>query len=409
MINVLYVIWSLGLGGAERVVINLALGLDKSRFKPVVCCLNEKGVFAEELEQAGIEVIPLNKRGKWDVTVVGKIAGIIRRNRIDIAHTHLWGANLWGRLAAVLCRVPVIIATEHNEDVWKPRVFLLADRVLSYGTDKIVAVSQSVRDFYARRAGIKAEKIEVVYNGVRLLRPLRNTRGPRNDEEEKARLKKEFNIKENEIVLAIIGRLVEQKGHRYLFEALRQLDGKYNVQLLVVGDGPLLGNLRSTVGAGLAPARIIFLGLRKDVPDILALTDILVMPSLREGLSIVALEAMAQGVPIVATMVGGNPELIVNGETGLLVPPQDVQELKKALTEMLEDKETRTRMGANARRRVEEKFSLRAMVEATERLYVSLWEGKRTAQPVGFSPRDKREGRRLKPAATNWLPISTNN
>lgn len=370
-INVLYVIWSLGLGGAERVVINLALGLDKNRFKLLVCCLNDKGVFAEELEKAGIEVIPLHKKGKWDITVVGKLAGIIRRKKIDIVHTHLWGANFWGRLAAVLCRVPVIIATEHNEDVWKPRVFLLADKALAYVTDKIVAVSQSVRGFYVQQAGIRAEKIQVIYNGVDVGEPPTANRD----------IRKSIGLSSDDTVLAIIGRLVEQKGHKYLFEALRQLNGKYNIKLLVVGDGPL------RVGAGLAPARnagarqvserIIFLGLRKDVREILGVTDILVMPSTREGLSIVALEAMAQGVPIVATMVGGNSELIINGETGLLVRPKDAQELKKALIELLENKETRARMSANAQLRVREKFSLDAMIEATERLYVSLWDDKK--------------------------------
>ncbi|MFH1245909.1 MAG: glycosyltransferase [Candidatus Omnitrophota bacterium] len=374
-LTVLYVIWSLGLGGAERVVINLALGLDKRRFKPLVCCLNDKGAFAEELEKAGIEVMPLHKKGKWDIRVVGKLAGIIRRRKIDIVHTHLWGANLWGRLAALLCRASVIIATEHNEDVWKPRVFLLADRLLACGTDKIVAVSRSVRDFYVQQAGIRAEKIQVVYNGVTVCGKA-NTVNPALPAGRRTPLTEEIGLLPDDTVLAIIGRLVEQKGHRYLFDALRQMDDKYKIKLLVVGDGPLLGSLRSTVGAGLASARIIFLGLRKDVREILEITDILVMPSTREGLSIVALEAMAQGVPIIASMVGGNPELIINGETGLLVRPRDAQELKKALIELLENKDLRARMGANARLRVEEKFSLRVMIETTERLYVSLWERK---------------------------------
>ena len=129
MINILYVIWSLGLGGAEQVVISLARGLDKSKFQPFICCLNGEGRFAEELKKEGIQVFALNKVKGIDFSVVPKLVRIIRENNINVVHTHLWGANFWGRFAANAAKVPVVI-TEHNVDVWKSPLHFLIDRFL---------------------------------------------------------------------------------------------------------------------------------------------------------------------------------------------------------------------------------------------------------------------------------------
>lgn len=164
-LKVLYIIWSLGLGGAERVVINLAKGLDKTKFNPLICCLNDKGIFAQELEKEGIKVLELKKTWKFDFTVIKKLTAIIKENRIDIVHTHLWGANFWGRIAAQKAGVPVIVATEHNSDTWKTHLHFMLDRFLARKTDKIIAVSNSVKEFYVSK-GIRAEKIEIIYNGI---------------------------------------------------------------------------------------------------------------------------------------------------------------------------------------------------------------------------------------------------
>ena len=164
-LSVLYIIWSLEIGGAERVVVNLAKGLDKSKFVPLVCCLNEKGALAQELEKEGVRVIALHKQRRIDVSVIKKLVEIIRENHIDIVHTHLWGANFCGRIAARKAKVPVIIATEHNSDIWKTRTYFMLDWWLSLITHKIIAVSESVKAFYVQH-GIDPKKIEVIYNGI---------------------------------------------------------------------------------------------------------------------------------------------------------------------------------------------------------------------------------------------------
>ena len=354
MKNVLYIIWSLTQGGAERVVINLAKGLDKTRFRPVVCCLNEPGEYAGELESLGIKVISLNKKPKLDLGIIAKLSNVMADERIDIVHTHLWTASFWGRIAARIAHVSVVIVTEHNLDTWKGIFHRLSDRFLSLWTDKIIAVSQSVKRFYVEKIGISQGKIEVIYNGIEIDKFKSEIRNSKFD---------------GPTTLAIIGRLVEQKGHRYLFEALSSLNGKYRVKLMVVGDGPIKDNLQSTVAALQLEDKVVFSGFRNDVSQILKSVDILVIPSLREGLPIIALEAMAAGVPVVATNVGGNSEVVIDGVTGLIVEPKNPSALANAISSLAQDRNYAFQLGVNGRRRVEDIFNLERMVRQTEAVY----------------------------------------
>ena len=367
-LNVLYIIWSLGLGGAEQVVINLARGLDKSKFKPMVCCLNDKGVFADELEKEGIKVIALNKGGKYDITVIGKLISVMRANKISIVNTHLWGANLWGRIAAKIAHIPVVIATEHNTDIWKSNFYFVLDKALSYCCDKIIAVSGSVKEFYQSK-GINPGKIEVIYNGIK-------AHGSPRHHVTTSHTRENFGIKNDETVLAIIGRLVPQKGHKYLFEALGLLNGYCKTKLLVIGDGPLKEELRSIASSLQLKDKIIFTGLRRDVLDLLKIVDIVVMPSLREGLPIIALEAMASKLPVIATKVGGNPEVITDNQTGILVPAENTIALLRAIEKLTKDKALREQLGENGYTRLKKHFSIEKMVSATEELYLKIYRHK---------------------------------
>jgi glycosyltransferase involved in cell wall biosynthesis len=374
-INVLYIIWSLDLGGAERVVINLAKGLDKDRFNPMVCCLNEQGKFADELEKEGIRVIALNKKSKLDFTVINKLARIMKENNINVVNTHLWGANFWGRIAAKLAKVPVIIATEHNEDTWKLPFYFLFDNILSDWTDKIIAVSSSVKEFYVSK-GIPTDKIEVVYNGI----DIKQGQSPSGTVPvlHSAKIREEFGIKEEETVLAVIGRLVPQKGHCYFLSALKELLKDHKIMALIVGSGPIEEELKQfSYNLGLN-GNVIFTGLRRDIPDLLNnCIDILVMPSLREGLPLIALEAMSSGVPIIASKVGGIPELVIDGKTGLLVEPENHVALKEAIERLINDKGLRQQLIDNAKRKVEEEFCLDSMLSKTQNLYQELYSLKR--------------------------------
>jgi len=360
VIRVAQVIWSLGLGGAEQVVIRLAGGLDRRRFEPVVLCLDEPGPFAPQAEAAGVEVVGLGKRGPADIRAVLRLARLLRSRGIGVVHTHLWGANLWGRLAAVAARVPVVVTTEHNLDTWKKPYHLALDRALARAATHLVAVSEEVRQFYETR-GVGRGRWRVVYNGVGVPPALSRQRGE---------AFRALGFGEGERVIGLVGRLVPAKAPEVFLRALALAAARVPaLRGLVVGDGPLRPEAEAEARRLGLGERVVFAGLRGDVPAILPGLDALVFSSLREGLSMAMLEAMAAGVPVVATAVGGTPELITHGVTGLLVPPGRPEDLADAVVGLLQDGPAAEALRAAARRRVEERFSLARMVEAHEALY----------------------------------------
>lgn len=364
-INVLYIIWSLGLGGAERAVIDLVKGLDKQKFNPMVCCLNDKGVFAAELEKEDIKVIALGKKPGLEIGVVKKIMSVIKENNISIVHTHMWGANFWGRIAARIAKVPVIIATEQNVDIWKRPHHLFLDRYLGFYTDRIIAVSNSVKEFYIKNAGLKPDKISVIYNSVNLKKYKPNKENKIN-----------FDTGNGEVILGVIGRLVPQKGHRYFLLALKELLNHYKIKGLIIGSGPLEKELKEFSQSLGLNGSVIFTGLRKDIPELFKSIDILVLPSLREGLPLVALEAMASGTPIVATKVGGTPEVVIDRETGILVAPKSHIALREGIVRLIKDRNLSQHIIDSAKKLVEDKFSVIKIVNKTQCLYEELYQQK---------------------------------
>ena len=204
-VNVLYLIWSLGLGGAEQIVIQTAIGLNRQRFVPYICCLNDEGPFAYQAKSQGIPVISLYKRRGLDISVIPKLLRVIRDNHIGLIHAHLWGANFWGRIAAIMSGVPVVV-TEHNVDVWKKWYHKAADRLLAVGTQKICVVSEQVKEFYMKSVGISASRLEVVYNSIA-------PDPPPLDAAEIKNIRQGFGIHNGTPVLVNMGRLVEAKAN----------------------------------------------------------------------------------------------------------------------------------------------------------------------------------------------------
>ncbi|HEX9188111.1 MAG TPA: glycosyltransferase [Vicinamibacteria bacterium] len=360
MVRVAQVIWSLGLGGAEQVVIRLAAALDRRRFAPLVVCLDDPGPFAPQAEAAGVEVAALGKRGPVDPRAVLRLVRLFRSRGVDVVHTHLWGANLWGRLAAVAARVPVVVTTEHNLDTWKKAHHLVLDRALARAATHMIAVSEEVRRFYEGH-GVGRGRWRVVHNGVDVPPEARRERGE---------AFRALGFGEGDRVAGLVGRLVPAKAPEVFLRALAlALPRVAGLRGLVVGDGPLRPEAEAEARRLGIADRVVFAGLRDDVASLLPGLDALVFSSRREGLSMAMLEAMAAGVPVVATAVGGTPELVTHGTTGLLVPPERPEELAGALVGLLQDGPTAAAIRKAARRRVEERFSLASMVEAHEALY----------------------------------------
>jgi len=362
MTNILYIIEEFVLGGAERVVADQALNIDKEKFNVTVCCLRKKGEFAHLLQEKGVRIIELGKKPGVDFSIIPKVKRVIKENHIQLVHTHLWVANFWGRIAAILSGVPVVI-TEHNVDIWKRWYHKFADWFLAFFTKKVCVVSRQVGNFYRKECWISKRKIEVVYNGIDIARR-------EISKEEIKKLRNQLKFRDDRPLIVSIGRLVEAKAVHVFIESCQILVKRgCKFKALIVGEGPLRERLQQSVRRLGLEKKVIFTGLRKDVDKILELADVCVLSSVREGLPITVLEAMAHGVPFVATDVGGNSEVIVDGETGFLVPINDVEALAYNIEKILQDSGLRMKLSANAKKRVEELFSVEKMVKRYEEIY----------------------------------------
>jgi glycosyltransferase involved in cell wall biosynthesis len=363
-----YVIWSLGLGGAEQMVIRLAAALDRRRFQPFVCCLNEDGPFAEEARRTGTEVFALRKRGRFDAWVVRRLARLLRERRIDVVHTHLWGGNVWGRLGALMAGSPVLVATEHNTDTWKRPYHFAIDRRLARRTRRLVAVSRTVAEFYEAR-GVGRGKWRVIHNGVAGMQPTPTREAARSA----------LGVAVEAPLVGFIGRFVPAKGPQTFLDvvarAVREIP---DLRAVMIGDGPLREEMeRTRIRLGL-DGRVVFTGVRHDVGDILPALDALLFCSEREGLSVAMLEGMAAGVPVLATPVGGTTEIIDPGRTGLLAPVGRPEEIAAKLVGLLHAPSLAQRLRDAAREQVHARFSLRHMVQEHEALYASSSESEAT-------------------------------
>jgi glycosyltransferase involved in cell wall biosynthesis len=372
-INVLLLVESMEVAGAEQVVLSLALGLDPTRFRPLVGCLVDEGPLAHELKRAGVPVFALGKRRGFDVSIVGRLVRVLRDERIDVVHTHVWNADVWGRFSAWLARVPVRMMTAHNVDDWKTPAHLWVDWGLGKLSTHVVCVSEAVRDFYRTRAWVSSRKLSVILNGIDL-RPFEeiSTDG--------ATKRRELGLPLQGPICSVVARLVPQKGHRYLLEALPSIRQVFpSAVVLLVGNGSERESLEQQARElGLYGDAVRFLGERRDIPEILKASDVVVLPSSeREGLSISVLEAMAARRPVVATDVGGNRQTIEDGRTGLIVPAADAGALSKALLRMLGEPELARSMGEAGRAKVEREFGVSRMVKQTADLYESLLAGQR--------------------------------
>jgi len=367
-IRVLQVITSLGIGGAERLVVSAARGLSAPRFEHAICCLAERGPLAAEAEAAAVPVFCVGEfPGLRHPFAFGRLIRIIRAFRPTIVHTHLQSASLFGRLAARLARVPVVIATEHNVYVGKARRYVLVERLLARMTDATIAVSGPVRQFLSAQLGVPPSTIRVIHNGVALGAPT-----PRGLAELRARLATDGAVA---IRLGTVASLTAKKGHEVLLRAVARLRGNGIVcSLVVAGEGPDRGQLESLSDQLGISTHVHFLGYVAHPADVLGAIDVFVLPSLIEGLPLALLEAMYAGRACVATAVGGVPEVIKPGDNGLLVPPGDEVALAEAISVLVRSVDLRRRLGAAARQSIEDGFTEAAYLESLKALYLELAE-----------------------------------
>ncbi len=370
-VRVLRIVSNLGIGGVQKRMVSLLPKLDKEKHEIIVCSF-KSGELQNRLEQAGISVRIVPRRFKFDPICIYRLFSIMKKESIDIVHTHCHKPNTTGRIAAKLAGVPVIIANEHNVDAWKSNWQLRLDKRLSAYSNRIIAVSEAVKNFYVENADIPADKFEVIYNGVDLDFWQKNIPSQKVIVEKKIKL----GLLENDKVIAAIGRLHPQKGHEYLLRAARKIITRMkNLKILIVGDGPMRDSLESLSERLGIKENVVFTGKRNDIKDILYLSDISVISSIREGFSNVVLESMACGKPVVATDVGGNKEIIINGENGFIVSSGDEDALADRILTLAGNEELTKKMGLATKETVKN-FSLSRMAYKTEKLYEELMDKK---------------------------------
>jgi glycosyltransferase involved in cell wall biosynthesis len=361
------------IGGTERQVVNLVRSLDRSRFDVHLACFRREGQFLQELGDgvASLTQYPLpSLHSLTAASQLLRLARHIRRSRIQIVHTFGFYPNLFGIAAARLARVPVLIASIRDTgDHLTPQQRRMQRWACGFA-DLVLANAEAVR----RRLideGYDSRRIGVIRNGIAFER-FRRADG--------ARMRQELGLPPDGPVVALLSRLSQAKGVDYFLEAAALVARRHPAaHFLIVGDSSAdAGGAAYRVSLqhaverlGLA-GRVTFTGFRCDVPDLLSLVTVSVLPSLSEGLSNVIIESMAAGLPVVATAVGGNLELVEDGVTGFLVPARDAAALARAVDPLLADLELAARLGDAGRRRAEERFSLGAMVRSTESLYVDL-------------------------------------
>ena len=404
--RILQIIPTLDRCGAEKQMTLLATHLPKDEFEVGVVVLTRSGPFEKELKEAGIPVRVIGKRAKIDLLGYGRLKQEIRRFKPDVVHTWLFAANTYGRQAALACRVPHIIAGERCVDPWKGAWHFMIDRYLTRRTDGIVTNSTGVVDFYVRN-GIPVGNFTVIPNAAILPDPSPEPLSvdeilsgigisrivPTGDYHPVVDSKYDFDrelllsvspeslSRQTPYVIGIVARLWPQKRIKdllWVFETLKFVNFNYHV--LIIGDGPERDDLLRCRDSWKLADRVHFLGQRNDVPKIMSSFDILLSCSEYEGQSNSILEAMAGGVPVIATDIPGNRDLVVDGETGILVPDcgEDFRRRRRLFVErtlnLLENADLRKKFAANARKRIEEHFNLNQMIDRHIDLYRALCE-----------------------------------
>ncbi|MFO0733692.1 MAG: glycosyltransferase family 4 protein [Nitrospiraceae bacterium] len=362
-IPVLFLSSSSGPGGAERMIASLAAGLDRARFKPIVG-LFRSGWIKGECEQRDVETHVLPAGGPLHGAWMQACWKLVREKRVQLIHAHEFDANVQGALVAKLSGVPMVATVHGKHYYWMKIRRRLAYRLVSrWG--QMVAVSHELKDFIADKVGIDPKRLRVVHNGVSI--PVEVSR------EDTAVCRRLLGILPDERVLGVVGSLYAVKGHRFLLEAFASILKRHpKTTLLVVGRGDLDMALKAQAAELKIDHKVQFLGLRDDVPRLLAIMDIFVMSSLSEGLSMAIIEAMMAGKPVVATRVGGNPELIEHGKTGILVDSESSSSLASGLEQLLLQPRLALGMGARAYQRARAEFSVGEMVRSYQALYDEL-------------------------------------
>lgn len=395
-LHVLHVTSNLAGGGVQRLLVKSLGALNCTDFVHQVCCVSGGGVYESELRSLGVRYWIMKRRARLDPTLIFQMARLMRRERVDVVHTLNFTANAWGRVAARFAGVPRVIAHERGTAWTESAAMRLVDRLLYCWTDLLLANSEAARIVLTRLVGLPADRIRVVYNGVPEPAEAR-ANGPA--------LREKLGVGPGVPLVVTVARLDTPKGHTFLLQAIpRVWRSMPETHFALIGDGPLRGYLEAEARrlGLLENGSVHFLGFLPDAPGLMQEADLLVHPAIREPLGNVLIEASLARLPVVASNVDGCPEVVVDGETGLLVdctlpvayvrepgasplpaavvdgrtrtlrPPlgPDPEKLAGAVVRLLQSSRLRRQLGERARERAKEIFGLDRYVRDLERAYI---------------------------------------
>jgi sugar transferase (PEP-CTERM/EpsH1 system associated) len=364
-LRVAHVVLSMELGGLERLVVDLVREGRRLGQQASVVCLERPGKLAAQVEELGVPVYCAEKRPGIRLSTIGRLKKIFRDIQADVVHTHQIGALFYAGPAARAVRVPVIVHTEHGKHYANRLRRRVLGRWAGRYTARFFCVSRDIAAEVAAHRIVPEHKIAIAPNGIDTLRFA--TRG------EPEVLRRKLGIPERAPVIGTIGRLDEIKRQDLLIQAFAKLrETAPDAQLVLVGDGPLRETLQSLASELAVGERVHFAGYQAHPEQYLHLMDVFALTSRSEGMPLVMLEAWAAGVPVVASRVGGLPELIDDGQTGILFTSGDREELVRALHCLLASPELAARMGGAGRSQVEREFTLARMAEQYQRSYLEL-------------------------------------
>jgi glycosyltransferase involved in cell wall biosynthesis len=362
-LKVLQLIPTLDRSGAEKQMVMLARGLPHDRFTVEVAALTRLGPLEQELVSAGIPVTLIGKPFKVDPWSLLKLRRFLKERSFDVVQTWIFAANAYGRVAASIAGVPVVVVSEMAVDLWKGRGERFVDQKLATWCDRVVGNSAAVVDFY-HKLGVSEDRLEMIHSGVEDEEP---------PDVDRTAVRAEFGFKPEAPMILFAGRLAAQKRVADLLKVLDLLQHiQPDARTIIAGDGPLRPQLEETARLYDLTGKVKFAGHREDVPRLLAAADLLVLPSEYEGLPNVVLEAMRFRKPVVATAAPGTTEVVVDGETGRLLPIGDIRSMARVLRDLIRDPATRNRMGKAGRARVESNFQADTMISQFAELYERL-------------------------------------
>jgi glycosyltransferase involved in cell wall biosynthesis len=358
MLTILHTESSMGWGGQENRSLLESEELVKRGHKAIILCQPKSGL-AKRAQKSGIRIALVRMRTSFDPVAINLVRGLLRKEKINIINTHSsrdsWIATIGAWLSG---RKHIVVRTRHLAiGIKKSLTYTLLP-------DKIVTVSEYVRRLFMDQ-GIQPDKVITIPSGIDLMKfdPSKTDNT----------LREEIGINQADPLVVMVAILRFNKGHYYFVNAAKKVIEDFpDTKFLIVGDGPQRKNIERYVNELDLRNNVLMLGLRDDIPRILASADIYVMPSLREGMGQSTMEAMAMGVPVIVSNVGGLPELVIDNQTGIVVPPKDVSSLAKAMITMLSDKEKSRRLAEAARQSIRDKYSIERTIDKTLELYAAL-------------------------------------